>query len=133
MSCSIRLNETTYALQGVLDVYLNRYDRTVASYSVIVGKRFNLLHILKYLILNLNNPDFVNVEFQASKKESEKSEKDDEDKIPTAFIELCINREDIPLLSYEAPIRIKCFTDAFPNNKVAFEEFLKELYDVMKY
>jgi len=133
MSWSIQSKEASYALQGVLEVYLNLYNQTVASYSIIVGKRFNLLHILKYLILNLNDSDFVNIEFQTSKEEPKEEKTDEKEKVPKVFIEFNVIREDIPLLSSEEPIHIKCITNAFPNNNAAFEEFLKELYDVMKY
>ncbi len=131
MSWIIKQKEENYALQGIIEVSLNQYNRTVASYLVIVGRKYYLLHVLNHLIKNLDNPKYVEIIFKPEVKDTNKDD-DEKNAIPNVFVELSVHREDLQLVETDNPIRINCYTNAFPNNKEAFIDFFKDLYDVMK-
>lgn len=122
--------DENYALQGIMNVHLNPFDKTVDSYFIVVGRKYNILQILDGFISNIDNLEYVNVVvFPLEKDNSTKNKSND----LTRFVQFGIHRDDIPLIGKKVPIRITCTTDAFLEDKEAFVDFFKELRSIMQY
>lgn len=124
--------DNSYALQGIMNVHFNPYDKTVESYFIAVGKRHHILQVLDHFIQNIDDPEFVTV-FSFGEEEKSIKQKNDERKNGiTCFVQFNVLKEDIEKIGKDEPIHIKCLTDIFPNNKEAFVDSFKELYSIMR-
>lgn len=122
-----------YALQGVLNVELNPYDRTIRSFMITVGKGYNILRILEHFLKDLDNPEFVTIEFPQKDRYDPSEVRYGARTIPSFFVQLSVHRDDLEKIDGNESIRIICNTDAYPENKEAFVDFFEELRSVLRY
>ena len=117
-----------YSLQGIINFELHPYNLELQSFMITTGRDSDIRQIVGKFLEELDDENLVQIEFE-KKEPTEKIYGGRPD--CSRFAKFEVHRDDISHINDKKPIRIKCYTDVFPNNKDAFIDFFKEFHTIL--
>ena len=120
--------KSDYSLQGVISFTLHPFNMEIDSFMITTGRTPDIRQIVGKFLEELEDENLVQINFV--KDESTEKRYGGRPNC-NRFAKFEVHRDDISHYYDEQPIRIKCCTDVFPNNKDAFIDFFKEFHTIL--
>ena len=122
--------DKSYSLQGVIVFTLHPYNYEIHSFMVTTGRTPDIRQIVGKFLEELDDENLVQIKFA---KDEPTEKKYGGPPNLNRFAQFEVHKDDISHLNDKEPIRIKCFTDVFPNDKDAFIDFFKSFHAILSW